>query len=101
MLSRVVSHLFPSPSGKDSGPVMQSPFGGPTFGNPSRGGSFELGEKVGEWIRHAFDGMLVQMDGQDVGKIVTNHQAKQADKPPTRPSMFDSRLSRAYPTGFQ
>jgi hypothetical protein len=44
-------------------------------------------------------GLTVTMDGQTVGRIVTEHQANEADRPPTGSSQFDSRMSPACATG--
>jgi hypothetical protein len=54
---------------------------------------------TGDAIKNALHGTSVEMDGHEVGKLVTEHQADQDDKPPSGPSSFDYRLSPAHPTG--
>ena len=61
-----------------------------------------FGSKAGvEWLAEAFKralhGTSVQLDGKEVGQIVTDHQTNELRKPPADSSTLDTRLSPVWP----
>jgi hypothetical protein len=54
-------------------------------------------DSVAEAIKRALHGTSVQMDGKEVGKIVSDHQADEMSKPPADTARVDNRVAPVWP----
>jgi hypothetical protein len=68
------------------------------------GGESGTGSRLGGWvdsvaeaIKRALHGTSVQMDGKEVGKIVSDHQADEMSKPPADTARIDNKLAPIWP----
>jgi len=64
---------------------------------PSPAADPGLVDRIAAAIKAALHGTAVMMDGQTVGRLVTDHQAREGDRPPSSSSLFDMRMAPLYP----